>query len=181
MSKRLSELIGEVSDARVRAVQSVRGLSIEQALFKPEADIWCIVDNVEHLVWAEMGGICGIWKTVEAVKLGRSHWTGAAIHKGLPIEEIVSKTWQSKEIAPEIARPKWGGALSFWIISLNNCQTLLEELEVVFDEIDPESIIHPHPISGPLDVLQRMEFLRFHLDRHHGQIENIKRHPNFPN
>ncbi|MGE0590559.1 MAG: DinB family protein, partial [Cyclobacteriaceae bacterium] len=99
----------------------------------------------------------------------------------LPIEEIVSKTWQSKEIAQEIARPKWGGALSFWIISLNNCQTLLEELEVVFDEIDPESIIHPHPISGPLDVLQRMEFLRFHLDRHHGQIENIKRHPNFPN
>ncbi|MCB0488227.1 MAG: DinB family protein [Cyclobacteriaceae bacterium] len=180
MSKQLSELIKEVSRARNLVVQSAGRFSEQQAQFKSEVDKWSIVENVEHLVWAEMGGICGIWKTVEAIKAGRSHWKGTLIHKGLPIEEIVSRTWQPKEVAPEIAAPRWGGALAFWLVSLNNCQLLLEELEVVLKGIDPESVIHPHPISGPLDVFQRMEFLRFHLDRHRNQIDGISRHSDFP-
>ncbi len=44
----------------------------------------------------------------------------------------------------------------------------------------PEQIIYPHIISGPLNVYQRMEFLRFHLERHQRQIENIKGHAGFP-
>jgi hypothetical protein len=41
--------------------------------------------------------------------------------------------------------------------------------------LDPEAIIYPHPISGPLNVKQRMEFLRFHMERHIHQIERIKK------
>ena len=37
-----------------------------------------------------------------------------------------------------------------------------------------------YPISGPLDVRQRLEFLRFHLDRHRAQVEQVKLHPDFP-
>ena len=36
-------------------------------------------------------------------------------------------------------------------------------------------IAHAHPISGELDFQQRLEFLRFHIDRHHLQAKkNIK-------
>ena len=37
-----------------------------------------------------------------------------------------------------------------------------------------------YPISGPLDVRQRLEFLRFHLDRHRAQIEQVNAHLDFP-
>jgi hypothetical protein len=46
--------------------------------------------------------------------------------------------------------------------------------------LDPEKVIYPHPISGPLNVLQRMQFLRFHMERHQKQVEQLKYHPQFP-
>ena len=122
-----------------------------------------------------------MWKVLEGIKNDKPIWTGKPIHRGLSIEEIVEKTWQPKEIAPEIARPRWGGSMEFWIISLTNCQPLLEALGRALEGYDLEKVIHPHPISGPLDILQRMQFLRFHLDRHRVQIENIKSHTDFPN
>jgi hypothetical protein len=30
-------------------------------------------------------------------------------------------------------------------------------------------------LSGPLNVYQRMEFLRYHMERHQRQIEHIKK------
>ncbi|MFM7671814.1 MAG: hypothetical protein ACKO6Q_04400 [Bacteroidota bacterium] len=35
-------------------------------------------------------------------------------------------------------------------------------------------IIYPHPLSGPLNVYQRLEFLRYHMERHQRQIEGIR-------
>ena len=121
-----------------------------------------------------------MWRALEGVKNNKPIWTGETIHRGLPIEEIVEKTWKEKETAPEIARPRWGGPVEFWVISLNNCQPLLEALGRAMLGFDLQKIIHPHPITGPLDITQRMQFLRFHLDRHRSQIEKVKSDANFP-
>ena len=40
--------------------------------------------------------------------------------------------------------------------------------------LDPEAIIFPHFLFGPLDAVQRLQFLRWHLDHHLAQIEEIK-------
>lgn len=176
----LSELIQQVAVARKEFIKSATGLTYEQASFKSSDNEWSIVDNVEHLVWAEQGGINGMWKVLDAFRNNKPAWKGELIHQGLSIEEIVDKTWQAKEKAPEIAKPKWGGSIDFWIISLNNCQYLLEALAQELAGVDLEKVIHPHPISGPLNVIQRLQFLRFHLDRHRHQIENIKAHTDFP-
>jgi len=176
----LPELVKQVERARRDFIKAAAGLSPTQASFKPSEESWSVTDNVEHMVWAEMGGINGIWKTWEGLKNGKPLWTGDAIHRGLSIEEIVDKTWQPKEKVPEVARPRWGGPIEYWIVSLQNCQVLLEELGYALAQEDLEKIIYPHAISGPLNVVQRMEFLRFHLNRHQKQIENIRAHPNFP-
>ena len=34
-------------------------------------------------------------------------------------------------------------------------------------------MIFPHFLSGPLDAGQRIDFLRFHMLRHRGQIEGM--------
>jgi hypothetical protein len=49
-------------------------------------------------------------------------------------------------------------------------------LEAFGDEITDDElrlIAHPHPISGPLSFGQRFEFLRFHIDRHVGQVSKL--------
>ena len=176
----LNNLLKSVAVAREQFIQSASGLTYEQTQFKSLPDVWCIVDNVEHMVWAEMGGINGMWKTLEGIKRNAPIWQGDAIHHGLPIESIIDKTWKEKEQVPEIAKPRWGGPVEYWILALKNCQSLLEELCASMGGYDPEKIIYPHIISGPLNVIQRLEFLRFHLNRHQHQVQNIKLHPNFP-
>ncbi len=177
---KLPELIKDVERARKAFIKTASGLTPAQASFKPSEESWSVIHNTEHMVWAEMGGINGIWKTWEGIQTNKPIWTGEAIHHGLSIEEIIAKTWQPKEKVPEVAKPRWGGPIQYWITSLQNCQLLLEELGYTLAQQDLEKIIYPHIISGPLNVVQRMEFLRFHLNRHQKQIENIKVHPDFP-
>lgn len=178
--KNLKPLLAEVSEARQHFIRAASGLTSEQSQFKPSPEVWSIVDNVEHMVWAEMGGINGIWRTLNGIRINKPVWAGEAIHDGLSIEEIIEKTWQAKEQVPETAKPRWGGPVEYWTAALAGCQNLLEALSRELEGYDPEKIIYPHIISGPLNVVQRMEFLRFHLNRHQRQIENIKMHPDFP-
>jgi hypothetical protein len=179
MSK-LTLLLNEVAMARTAFLSSATGLTSSQALFKPSEDSWCITENVEHLFWAEHGGINGMWKTFEAYKNNKPIYTGELVHHGLPIERIIEKTWKEKEIVPEVAKPRLGGPVEFWTVSLQNLQNDLADLARALDGQDLEKIIHPHPISGPLNVVQRFEFLRFHLNRHQNQIKKIKSHPLYP-
>lgn len=176
----LKSLCQSVAEARQRVIQVASGLTTEQSQFKPGLEVWSVVDNVEHLVWAEMGGINGVWKALDGLKNNQPIWSGVPVHHGLSIEQIIDRTWQEKEQVPEVARPRWGGPLEYWIAALAGCQNLLESLVRELEGYDPEKIIYPHIISGPLNVIQRMQFLRFHLNRHNQQILNLKNHPNFP-
>jgi hypothetical protein len=176
----LKTLLDSVASSRQKFIQIASGLTHEQSQFKISSESWTITDIVEHMVWAEMGGINGIWKMLEGIKSNKPVWSGEPLHHGLRIEQIIEKTWKEKEQVPENAKPKWGGSVNYWIAALRGCQPLLESLARELKGHDLEKIIYPHVISGPLNVIQRMEFLRFHLDRHRNQIENIKAHPGFP-
>jgi hypothetical protein len=177
----LYQLADDVAKARASFINSATSLSSNQAGFKASAEEWSIVDNIEHMVWAEMGGINGMWKALEAFKSGAPVYTGNATHHGLSIESIIEKTWKEKEQVPETAKPRWGGPANYWIEALKNCQPLLLLLARAMDGMDPEKLIYPHIISGPLNVTQRFEFLRFHLNRHEAQIARIKSCTNYPN
>lgn len=173
-------LAAEVLRARKQFLTTIQGVTNDQTLFKPSADEWSIVDNIEHLVWAEMGGINGMWKAVNAYRTGTPLWTGTPIHEGLDIETIVEKTWQPKEQVPEVAKPRWSGSFEFWKLAFQNNQSLLEALADATAGVDVEKVIYPHPISGPLNIVQRFEFLRFHIDRHCQQVKRVMADINFP-
>jgi hypothetical protein len=75
--------------------------------------------------------------------------------------------------------------LAYWISALRAGHTVLEALGDELEQLEAqgvplEQIIYPHPISGPLDMRQRLEFLRFHLDRHAEQVKTLRAHPAFP-
>jgi hypothetical protein len=173
MKRSLSTLVQEVAVARSEFIKACSGLTATQASYKPSPDSWCVIENAEHLVWAEQGGINGMWKALIAFRNGNPVYNGELTHHGRSIEEVVDLTWKPKEIVPEVAKPRLGGPLEFWTLSLANLQVLLEAFAKDVREGELEQVIHPHPISGPLNFRQRFEFLRFHLNRHQKQVENI--------
>lgn len=179
MENNTFHLIHQVEQARSAFIDSIKGLSVQQIEFKPSEQEWSILQITEHLVWAEQIGVCGMFNAIQGIKSQQPIWEGTSPNIGLSIEQIVDKTWQPKEIVPKVAEPRWGGTISFWIASLKNCSALLVELEQMAQGIDLSRAIYPHPISGPMDVIQRLEFLRFHLERHQKQVERLKSHLNF--
>ena len=56
MSK-VDDLIQQVQEARHRFIQNISDLNHEQALFKTSPDKWSILENIEHIVWAEKIGV----------------------------------------------------------------------------------------------------------------------------
>jgi hypothetical protein len=96
------------------------------------------------------------------------------------MEEVVLRTWKPKETAPPIATPHIGGPLTYWIEYLNLSQGLLERLGPALQGLDLSKVLFPHFISGPLDAGQRLQFLAFHIRRHHGQIRSMMQAPDFP-
>lgn len=175
----LHELVGAVERARHALIDTVANLRHDQATFKPTPDEWSIVENIEHLYLAEISGLTKIWAAARQVRAGVA-WTDARPNHGKSIEEVVAATWKPKEVAPGIATPHIGGPLEAWISSLRSLRSVLADLATELDGLDLEAIVFPHYLSGPLDGRQRLEFLRFHMERHLEQIRRLQSHSAFP-
>lgn len=176
-------LIAAVADARQRVVAAVAGVSPAQEAFRPGAEAWSLPQVVEHLVLATQAGINLIWRAADGVRRGE------AVHWGRPIEAVIAgtwaltepgpRTWKTAERAPENAVPRTGGPLAYWAACLEATQPVLERLPGVLAGLDLQAVVYPHVLSGPLDARQRLEFLRWHLDHHLQQIEEIRAAPGF--
>lgn len=170
MQKEVKKLIEAIAIARKNYLEIANTFNQNQAEWKPSPEVWNAVEITEHLFWAEQGGIFGMWKTIQAHKEGKPGWEGDAVHAGLEIEEIIAKTWKEKEIVPAVAAPRLGGTLAFWTASLHSLQGVLEEFADELSDDALEIMAHPHPISGAMNIRQRLEFIRFHIERHRGQL-----------
>jgi hypothetical protein len=172
----VQQLARQVAEARRNLIAQANLFSEYSSKWKATPENWCATEIVEHLFWAEQGGVLGMWKSLDAHREGRALWHGESPHNGLTIAEIVSRTWKEKEIVPSIAAPRMSGPIAFWIISLNGLQHNLDSLAKELTDDDLKIMTQPHPISGPLNMHQRFEFLRFHLNRHEKQLKEIYLH-----
>jgi hypothetical protein len=179
MRGEVERLISDVEDARKEVARSVEGLSASQSAYKPTAESWSCTEVLEHLYLAEISGIAKIWSAADDLRVGKG-WTGDCPHRGKRIERIIEETWKPVEKAPPIATPHIGGPLEFWLSALRMLSSPLANLGTSLEDQRLDLIVFPHFISGPLDARQRLEFLRFHMERHIAQIHRIRRDPAFP-
>jgi hypothetical protein len=167
---KVQQLIQDVSTARTLFLGALTDVEDTKARWKPDPEIWNVIEITEHLFWAEQGGIFGMWKTIQAIREGAIERNYESIHRNLPIQEIIDRTWQPKEKVPAVAAPRLGGTLSFWKASLASLQEVLTAFGQDLKDDELRLQAHPHPISGALDFQQRIEFLKFHIDRHAAQV-----------
>lgn len=166
--------LDKIKISRDRIMNEVTGLSSTQASKKLDENSWNIQEVIEHLVLAERGGYNLICTAAEKFNSDNPIWSAISENDGLSIEEVIERTWKPKEDAPESATPKGNWSLSIWISHLKNCDDLLSDLPTKLDGLPLTKVIYPHFLCGPLNVIQRLEFIRFHIDRHVGQVKSIK-------
>jgi len=174
----VEHLIARVKDARQSYLHQIQNMSEEQAAWKPTPDVWNVVEITEHLYWAEQGGILGMWKTLYAIRTAKMDPVLESKYQNLSIEEIIQRTWKEKEQVPAVAAPRIGGTLIFWRHALASLQPILDAFGQDLKQDELRFQAQPHPISGPVDFHQRLEFITFHLKRHEGQVANLRH--NYP-
>ena len=174
-----ARLIGDVERARAALLGSVERLTDVQAGFKPGEGEWSVVEVVEHLYLAELSGVGKIWAALDAFRAGNA-WTEPLPNRGKSIEAIVAATWKAREVAPPIATPHIGGPLEFWLSATRSLRHILADLGVQLGDTRLGEVVFPHFLCGPLDAGQRLEFLRFHIERHARQIARIRAGEGFP-
>ena len=163
-------LLGDVSKARSLYLNVLSEVTERQGNWRPSPTVWNCAEITEHLFWAEQGGIFGMWKALHAIREGNLVHSYESNHKNMSIEEIILITWKPQEKVPEIAAPRMFGPLAFWKSSLASMQEVLEEFGRELRESELRIQAQHHPISGALDFHQRLEFIRFHIDRHREQV-----------
>lgn len=169
----VQSLIEKIREVRNNYLSTISSVSEVQSKWKPDEQCWNITDITEHLFWAELYGTNGMWSALHATRNNLANWEGEEIHKGLPIETIIEKTWKDKENVPAGAGPQLGGPIIYWRTAFQNLQDQLDLFGKDLQDDELEMRAQPHPISGPLNMRQRLEFLRFHINRHQQQAEKL--------
>ncbi len=175
----ITQLIADVESARAGLLARVRGLTDVQGAYRPAPDAWSIAEIVEHLYLAELSGVSKIWQAARDARQGRG-WRDAHPNRGQSIEAIVAATWKPRETAPPIATPHIGGGLSFWVAATSTLTPILSATGAELEGLPLEEVVFPHFLSGPLDAHQRLEFLRFHIERHLNQVTEVMASAGFP-
>lgn len=96
----LKSLFESIETARNQFIATLQGLTQVQINYKANPEEWCILEIAEQV------GLNGMFKAVEGLKSGQPIWEGKSPNAGLSIEQIVAKTWQTKEKVPEVAKPR---------------------------------------------------------------------------
>lgn len=174
MTPDLPEHRNRIALSRRAVLAELDGVSPSQGAWREAEGSWSLQEVVEHLVLAERGGFHLIWAAAEAYRAGTPVWTGDSQNAGRSIEEIIAATWQTKERAPPSAEPEGKWSLGAWASQLRSCDAPLEDLARHLEGLPLDRVIYPHFLSGPLDALQRLEFIRFHMDHHLPQIRRIR-------
>ncbi|MBT8335005.1 MAG: DinB family protein [Gemmatimonadetes bacterium] len=164
----LSPLLARIATLRSELL-SIAETAGAKATRRPGADAWSPAEIVEHLVRAEDFGILGLWRAVEAA--GESG--PAAIdppHDDRTIDEVFADL-PDRVDAPEAVIPKRAGRpLGYWSGRLREHQNAIESLAGAIEAVGPDRVVLPHFVAGPLNGWQRLEFFRWHLERHLAQM-----------
>ena len=169
----------KLEELRIRILDDTRGLRPEQLLFRPEPEAWCILEVFDHLITAEGNGLKYMLKKIQGMDtIGKSDITAdirAAILNftlKLPI----------KFKAPPAAQIQRREYYDFEEIT-KEWADLREQYREFLDHFDiaaSEKLIFKHPIAGRLNIIQALDFQYEHAHHHEGQIERIKKHPEYP-
>lgn len=164
----VDRLVSDVEEARAALVELLEPISWDVAHAPIGQGRWSPIQYLEHLVLAEEATVWRMFTAVEDGRRGESGPTSSTPEDS--IEQVVERTWAPRVEAPPLAVPRLGGAMSYWLERMRRNASLLALFARMVGEEELDAIAYDHPISGPFTMRQGVEFVRFHIERHHAHL-----------
>lgn len=176
MIPRAAELFENLESRKQRFVSTLEGFSPEQLGFRADPQAWTPVQVGHHITIAEQ-------RTADSIKKHRGMRSGKRALRyraGSILLWLVLKTgMRVKNPVPEAAPDDdidLDRLLELWDKARGDLEAVLSETK----ERGLEYAAFKHPIAGPWNVEEALEFLVAHLDHHLRQLDRIQRNPSFP-
>lgn len=153
-------------------LNSINGLTDEQANFKPADNVWSIVECLEHIFLVDVG----VSKTLtvnapETYTNDKSELLGAdKLH-----HILVNKRNEFKVPAPDFVTPS--GRFKTVNEASQSINIIIDKIILHLDQNDISTETHTikHPRLGEMTKLDWIYFLIAHTNRHIEQIEEVKK------
>lgn len=168
----VEEMVADIERARTALLELLESIGPERMAVPIGENRWSPTQYLEHLVLAEEATLWRMFKAVDDWRRRREVLRSPTPEDA--IEEIVARTWREREHAPPLAVPRLGEPGSYWIERMKRNAAIVRELAARVRQDELDALSYPHPISGPFTLRQGFEFVRFHIDRHRGQIEEAE-------
>jgi len=161
-SKGHDAVLNVITKEHERLMDSIAGLSLEQATFTFAPDEWSVLETMTHMV--ELKG--GVIQTCEALARGELPVRASAERNDTRMRDGFS--------IPPFATPEEASKAAS-----KGHQALAGFLNGVSEASNTEKT-HSHPFFGSMNCLEWAVYLRIHDGDHVGQIEKIKAADGFP-
>lgn len=162
-------LVEEVERARTELLRLLASVAPGQMETPIGEGRWSPTQYLEHLVRAEEATLWRMFKAVDDWRRRGEVLTSPTPEAG--IEEVVERTWGERVEAPPLAVPQLGEPGSYWMVRMERNASLVRAFADLVSEEELDALSYPHPISGPFTMRQGFQFVRFHMDRHRGHLE----------
>lgn len=180
LTKKLQELVEEISKNRESLLQSVNGLNQSQLDFKPAENEWSVTDILHHLALSDEANV-----KLTSIMLKQAQENSLPADP-CPDESVLDCLDQfrgamgGKMTAPDRVKP-----LSYVPAeeSLTRLKTSREKLLAnigLLAAYDLSQLSFPHPFMGPFSAHQWLLLAGSHESRHTAQIGRIKTSEGFP-
>jgi hypothetical protein len=159
MQESLQIHFDKIESQRAWFIEQKDNIPAEYLTKGPQEDEWSLTQIIEHLVITEGLLIPAIQKA-STIKPPVS----AEQTKQWRTVKVIMKSGTKVPVPTERVEPK----------SLENLETLLAEWETLRENLkqilqtktETNLLVFPHPVAGPLDIAETLEFLSLHLHYH---------------
>lgn len=168
-------LHSDLKATKKQFLESVKGLSESQLVFKPSEDAWSVYDCIIHLALSEEK----IWEMADqALKLPANPEKRSVIKRTDEELMAMAKDRSKKGKAPEVLQP----AKSEWKNSSDAVRSFKERRATLMKYVKTTTHdMRNHVVETmAMDSYQVLLLISAHTNRHTQQIREIRSHPNFP-
>lgn len=161
-------------EARMRLVNTVSGLSADQANLPTENGKWTVAGVAEHLakVGDGMSKIC--YKLLSKAQEEGKTSDGKISLSPTFVEGLKKSAAEAKKFeAPEMVAPGGDQSIADSLSVLEDNAKTIDDMRPLFESAEGTEHTFPHPYFGPMSAQDWLVLLGLHETRHTNQIEKI--------
>lgn len=171
INKTIADIYEANAKIREQLINSISGLTDEQATVLPEGEKWTIAHFVEHIAIVENG-----MAKISAKLLKQAQAVGTQSDGTAKLSEnFAQKAAAARDMkleAPEMVRPTGTQTITESLAKMEENRRILEDLRPLFESVECSDFTFPHPAFGELTAHEWLTLIGGHEARHLRQLEN---------